>query len=454
MRKKLTKKTCLLLMALSLAVCLLCYGCIWFFLPYAGQRRAYSKLEQRTQELVHKLRLTGQGQSEELFLDFIRETGAKLLLKNDQGQCISLFTFEQIETDAEQETAEAIRYPFKFADTKEEYLLTVHDLPVRADEIRNAICLSLPLVVGAAVLLSFGSAWFLSFYATRPIVRMNHIAGKMAELDFSWYCPDVRDDEIGMLARSINELSDKLHDALLKLRQKNTRLEDEIQIERERERRRMLFFSGISHELKTPIAIVIGQLEGMQAGVGVYKDRDKYLARSAEILQSLHVFIKEILLVSQIDLAGGNAAKPVDISRLLREMLAEYEGYAEFLSVAVSGELTDGLYVAGDEMLFQKAVGNIIGNAVGHSPPQASVRVELTAKEGRVRLAVTNTPAHIASEHLPHLFEAFYRVEDGTEQGSGLGLYMTRLILETYQVAHTIENTGDGVRFMAFFREV
>ena len=183
----------------------------------------------------------------------------------------------------------------------------------------------------------------------------------------------------------------------------------------ERERRRMLFFSGISHELKTPVAIVIGQLEGMQAGIGVYKDRDKYLARSAKILQSLHIFIKEILLVSQIDFAGGDRGEPVFISRLVRELVAEYEGYAEFLSVDLCGEVADGLYVYGDEMLFQKAVGNIIGNAVGHSPPQAAVKVELAACKKGVRLAVTNAPAHIDKEHLPHLFEAF-RSEEHTSE--------------------------------------
>ena len=100
--------------------------------------------------------------------------------------------------------------------------------------------------------------------------------------------PDMRDDEIGMLSASINELSDKLHEALEELHRRNAGLEDEIQMEKERERRRMLFFSGISHELKTPVAIVAGQLEGMQAGIGVYRDRDKYLKRSAQILQSLN----------------------------------------------------------------------------------------------------------------------------------------------------------------------
>ncbi|MDE7313213.1 MAG: HAMP domain-containing histidine kinase [Eubacterium sp.] len=452
MRKKLTQKTFLLLTILSLTVCLLAYGCIWVFLPNAGQRRARRELEQRTQELVKELRLAQAGRSEELFLEFIRETGAQLSLQNDKGQRVSMFTFQEIPAGAQQEAA--IRQPFKFADADEEYLLMVSDLPERANEIMRAIWRSLPLVTGIAMLLSFGSAWFFSCYTTRPVLRINHIASKMAELDFSWYCPDVREDEIGMLAKSINELSDKLHEALEKLQQQNTRLEDEIQIEKERERRRMLFFSGISHELKTPLAIVIGQIEGMQAGIGVYKDRDRYLARSAQILHSLNAFIKEILMVSKIDLAGGEKERPVCLSGLVRELLAEYEGYAEFLEVSMDGEVADGLYAYGDERLLKKAAGNIIGNAVTHSPADAAVKVELAAREGEIRLTVTNAPAHIEEEDLPHLFEAFYRADHAGEHGSGLGLYITRLILETYQVPHTIENTADGVRFTAFFQAV
>ena len=86
----------------------------------------------------------------------------------------------------------------------------------------------------------------------------------------------------------------------------------------------MLFFSGVSHELKTPIAVVIGQLEGMQAQIGVYKDREKYLARSAEILQSLNNFIKEVLLVSHMDMNTDLALEQVCLSSILESLSAEY----------------------------------------------------------------------------------------------------------------------------------
>lgn len=487
MGKKLTQKTCLLLTALSLAVCLFAYGCIWFFLPHVDRRRAEKELKGQAEQLVRKLRVIEKQESEALFLELIRETGAGLWLMDEQGQSIPFYSLYQEGREPlgygayqngteksgyrmpnghqfypdgakhvgneQSDESDVMWYPFKFTDADDEYLLAVRYDPSRSREITAAMMRSLPLVAAAAVLLSFMGAWLFSRHMTRPIMRINQIAGRMAQLDFGWYCPDVREDEIGMLSKSINELSDKLHEALQELYRRNTRLEDEIQIEKERERKRMLFFSGISHELKTPIAIVIGQLEGMQAGIGVYKDRDKYLARSAEILQSLNEFLKEILLVSHIDLSGEKEDM-VDLSHLTAVLLREYADYAEFSGVELSGDIERELFVCGEELLLKKAVGNIIGNAITHSPEHAVVNVKLAGGSGGIRLSVCNAPAHIEEEHLPHLFEAFYRADASAEHGSGLGLYITRLILETYGVPHSIKNKAGGVQFSALFNAV
>lgn len=451
MTDKLTRKTFLLLTALSLTVCLLAYSCIWFFLPNADKNRARTQLEQKTGLLAKQLRLVPTEQGEALILEFIRETGAQVLLQDSQGQAVSFFVhWKEKETAG---TQPEIRIPFRFADTDAEYVLSVRYHPSRTDEITSAVRRSMVFTATAILLLSFAGAWFFSRYTTRPIVRICQIAQKMAKLDFSWYCPDMRDDEIGMLSASINELSDKLHEALEELHRRNAGLEDEIQMEKERERRRMLFFSGISHELKTPVAIVAGQLEGMQAGIGVYRDRDKYLKRSAQILQSLNQFIREILLISKIDLAGEESGHPACISNLMEELLAEYAAYAEFMSISLHGNMEQNLSVYGEQQLLKKALGNIIGNAVTHSPEHAKVTISLyrSGKE-HVILEAVNTPAHIPKEHLPHLFEAFYRADLSQGHGSGLGLYITRLILETWHVPHQIENTADGVRFTAVFQ--
>lgn len=447
--KRLTIKTFVLLLVLSMAVILFAYGCIWIFLPYANKKQAQRKLDEKTEQLVSELRTTKKSSSEALFVDFISKNDADILLLDSKGKSVSGFTFKEIDSDV----FEGCRYPFRFADSKDEYILLTRYNATRSDEIVDAMLKSMPYVAIFAVVLSFISAIIFSGYTTRPIIRISEIAGRMAELDFSWYCPDVRDDEIGALSKNINELSDKLHEALEEIQNRNLILEDEITLEKERERRRMLFFSGVSHELKTPLAIVIGQLEGMQAGIGVYKDREKYLARSAEILQSLNSFIKEILFVSHIDMETQVAVKPVNLSEILNSLIDEYLEYAELCYIKLFSDVEKSVLVYGDEVLLKKAIGNIVGNAVTYSPQNGQIIIKLSNSDGEAELTVTNSPAHIEEEHLAHLFEAFYRVDRSSKHGSGLGLYITRMILENYHITHSITNTSDGVRFTAVFKE-
>lgn len=444
--KKLTIRTFVLLAALSLAISVIAFLCIWIALPNAGESRSQRLLAAKTEQLVSTLRLTEKSNSEPLFTDFIRETGAFLFLLDGEENAISPYTFEKTYADVVNDNG----LPFRFADTDEDYILIARYNSSRSDELARAILSSVPFVVATAVILCLVGAWFFSKLTTQPIIRIGKIADRMANLDFSWYCPDLRNDEIGMLSASINEMSDKLHSALDELNLRNNILKDEIALEKERERRRMLFFSGVSHELKTPIAIVIGQLEGMQAGIGVYKDREKYLARSAEILRSLSSFIKEVLTVSHLDISDDTESGMVNISEEIKALAEEYSDYATDNSITVSTEIQNDITVGGDKKLFSKALGNIIGNAVAYTPDNGSIKIVLT-KENGAALIVENSPAHIDEEHLPRLFEAFYRADPSSEHGSGLGLYITRMILEKYNIVYKIENTANGVRFTVTF---
>lgn len=440
--KKLTLKTFALLAAIAFAISAVAFLCLWIALPNAEERSSRQRLEEETERLVSELRIAEKGSSERLFTDFVRNNGALLVLLDDEGYPVSPYTFERTGDICDDEGI-----PFRFADSEEDYVLITRYDGSRADELTRALLVSIPFVAITAAVLCAVGAWFFSKYTTQPIIRIGKIAERISDLDFGWYCPDLRDDEIGMLSGSINEMSDKLRTALDELNLRNSELSDEIALEKERERRRMLFFSGVSHELKTPIAVVIGQLEGIQAGIGVYKDSEKYLARSAEILRSLSGFINEVLAVSHLDISDETERDPVDISAAVRSLADEYADYAADGSVSLSTDIRDGVAAYGDEKLFEKALGNILGNAVAYTPEGGRIVVQLCDKT----LTVENSPAHIGEEHLPHLFEAFYRADASSGQGSGLGLYITRMIFEKYGVGCKIENTDDGVRFTVAF---
>ena len=145
-------------------------------------------------------------------------------------------------------------------------------------------------------------------------------------MDFNNFCPVERTDEIGVLANSLNSLSSNLSAALMELKEANQKLQADIDKEKELELRRMEFFSAASHELKTPITIIKGQLQGMLCGIGRYKDRETYLAQSLEVTNSLEKMVQELLTVSRIEAPQYSCVKThFDFTQFLRQRLAAFD---------------------------------------------------------------------------------------------------------------------------------
>ncbi len=363
----------------------------------------------------------------------------------DNGDAVTVTTSQQATITAD----------VRFAD--QDSLYTLYVTPrIEAENLAvQALCQMAPLLLLVLLTFSLLSALAYSRYITRPIVRLSGIAGKMAKLDFNWTCPEQRRDEIGKLGRSLNEMSHRLSAALTELEAANRSLLGEVERERELDRQRMEFFSAASHELKTPITILKGQITGMLEGVDVYRDRDKYLLRSLQVTGRMEKLIREMLAISRME-SGATPAEqePVDLSALLeRQINLDAELFHQHGQRLVS-DLTPGIIVTGAPSLLGKAVGNLLSNAALYSPEGAEIRVWCGLIAGSPSLTVENTGAQIGEEALPHLFEAFYREEVSRNRstgGSGLGLYLVRMILKRHGATCTIENTEDGVRATARF---
>ena len=437
--KKLSVKMFFSFLLVSLLIIAALYLCIFFMTPYAGEKNYSGYIKSRSEELAQRCMNSTYALADEMIKGFAASEGVNtkltgadsFLRENDKGE---LF------------------FPLRFSDRSGEYVLCITPVSYRTQAFQNSLSLCLPIVVLLAVFISFIGAKIFSYYMKKPIVRMSKIAERMAEQDFGWYCPDERDDEIGVLAKSLNKLSDELSAALSKLNDKNLYLENEIDLEKERERRRMLFFAGVSHELKTPISVVIGQIDGMRDSIGVYKDRDKYLAKCSDTLNELLAFINEILLVSHIDMGDGSKAEKVKIDGILDEEIAFYDTLISEKDIELTYDVPDNVEFTGDEKLLKKALGNVVGNAIKYTPSGGSVRIKLDKPQdsgsGKTELKLINSPAHIDEQHIPHLFEAFYRADPGKEEGSGLGLYISAMVFEMCGAEYSIGNTGDGVEFI------
>ena len=343
----------------------------------------------------------------------------------------------------------------RFAGQEDSYTLYVTPRMEAENLAVRALAQMAPWILLVLLIFSLLCALVYSRYITRPIVRLSGIAGKMAQLDFQWESGEKRGDEIGRLGRSLDQMARKLSAALTDLEGANRALRGEVERERELDRQRMAFFNAASHELKTPVTILKGQLSGMLEGVGVYQDRDKYLLRSLQTTGRMENLIGEMLAISRME-AGAAALRQetVDLSALTAERLQQDGELFRQREQELVSALTPGVLVTGDPSLLGRAVGNLLSNAALYSPQGARIRVWCGFRDGRPALTVENTGARIPEEALPHLFEAFYRTENSRNRstgGSGLGLYLVKMILDRHGAECTIENTEDGVKVTAQF---
>ena len=346
-------------------------------------------------------------------------------------------------------------YTVSFIGETHSYTLLLAKNTDKESQVVEALHKALPALVIVIVIVSVLVAVFYAWYITAPIKKISKMSRRMANMDFNNFCPVERTDEIGVLANSLNSLSSNLSAALMELKEANQKLQVDIDKEKELELRRMEFFSAASHELKTPITIIKGQLQEMLCGVGRYKDRETYLAQSLEVTNSLEKMVQELLTVSRIEAPQYSCVKThFDFTQFLRQRLAAFDDLFVQKELSVAINLLPDIYIDGDMGLLQKVVDNLLGNAATYSPPGNSVRVNLRQAEEKVYLTIENTGVHIPEDDISKLFEPFYRVEQSRNRqtgGSGLGLYIVKTIINLHNAEVSVQNTDDGVSIKVIF---
>lgn len=180
---------------------------------------------------------------------------------------------------------------------------TVHfSTPIQpAGEVREILSDFFPYIIVIILLSSVLISTIYSKMITKPLIELNKAAKKMADLDFTVKSKVKNHDELGELGESLNRLSSNLEKSMIDLKKANKNLLGDIEREKQRDDQRLTFIATISHELKSPITAIKGQLEGMINNIGVYKNRDKYLNRSLNIAEDLDSLIREIIITSKLD---------------------------------------------------------------------------------------------------------------------------------------------------------
>ena len=241
------------------------------------------------------------------------------------------------------------------------------------------------------------------------------------------------------------------------MKEKNQILQDEIQREQEMERKQLSFFAAVSHELKTPVTILKGQIQGMISGIGGYKDRDKYLKRSYEVVFSMEGLIQEILDVSRMKSAGFSLNfSTIFLDSIVKGIIQEWEDIATDRGVTLHTEIEEKTEICADRVLFQKVIGNLISNAVKYTPDNGNIWCKVYKNEEGVIFSVENNAEHISEQEIPKLFDAFYRREKSRNRkagGSGLGLYIVKMIVELHHYECEFKNTNQGIEVKIVCKE-
>ena len=231
---------------------------------------------------------------------------------------------------------------------------------------------------------------------------------------------------------------------------------DIIESERMQEAKRKEFIATISHELKTPITIISGQLEGMIYNIGKYKDRDTYLKKSYESTQELKTLVEEMIQVSKYEiLERPSQTKEIDLLELINRLLKRQTYLIEEKEITVNVYGGENFTIEVDEERITKAISNIINNGIKYSPNNSELNIRLLNKDKKI-LEIQNTGTTIDEKLKDKIFKPFFRVEKSRNRktgGSGLGLYIVSQVLKEYNFKYNIKNRKDSVVFTIEFSD-
>ena len=440
------------------------YAMLYILLPRAYNKYQMVSLNNKVENLINDLESTEYDDLNGMLDKFSFDNGVFLKITSEDGTVKytssreGFFPEEKnnngttIPKDKPKENNKkthniVIEKEFNLLNTNEKCTISVRGLIRAKGETQNIIIIFLPVAIITIIVIAITISLFYSKMISKPLLKINSKAKKMSELDFSERIEVEGNDEIGELSESLNIMCDNLQDNISKLKEANEKLTEDIEKEREAQEERKQFIATISHELKSPITIISGQLQGMIYNIGKYKDRDKYLQESYEVTLNMEKLVLELLELSRRDQKNFVLDKQdFNLSLVVWDICRSNYYFIEDKKLNLNENIEEDVHLLGDKKLIKKAFTNIIRNAIMHSPEGESVTVNLNSNE----LIVTNTGTTIDEKDIDNIFDAFYRVDksrNSSTGGTGLGLYIVKSILDKHELKYSIESSQNSVIF-------
>ena len=323
------------------------------------------------------------------------------------------------------------------------------EVRIQQQFISNSAAIANKFIVIVSVICLFMSLIWVFIFAkkfSRPISQMNEITKDIAHLNFQRRIKASGNDEIGQLSVSINELSDSLCRALEDLKKKNKQLEYDIQAERRLDAMRKAFIANVSHELKTPIAIINGYAEGLKLDVKP-ESRNEYCDTIIDESNRMNKLVLSILELSKYESGQIPVNKqPVDISAMAQSVMKRIFSQKE---IHWENNIPKNTLILADTMQIEQVLRALLENACAHTPADGRVWIESTG-DRMIRISIFNTGSHIDDEQMPRIWESFYRGDTSHKRDSshfGLGLSIVSAIIKMHGYRCGVYNTDEGVCF-------
>lgn len=294
--------------------------------------------------------------------------------------------------------------------------------------------------------------WFFSKKLTEPILELAALSNRMADLDFEAKYTSGGNNEIGMLGDNFNRMSARLEQTISELKSANNSLQKDIERKDKLESMRNEFLGNVSHELKTPIALIQGYAEGLKEDVNTDQEsRDFYCDVIMDEAQKMNRMVQNLLALNQLEFGDEEIEfERFDLAEVIQGVLQNMEIISQQKDVNVIFRQKEPVYVWADEFKVEQVVRNYISNAFNHVSGDNVIEIKITKEGGKARTSVFNTGTPIPEEDIPHIWEKFYKVDKAHTReygGNGIGLSIVKAIMESFRQKYGVTNYDNGVEF-------
>ncbi|WP_242856562.1 HAMP domain-containing sensor histidine kinase [Butyrivibrio sp. AE2032] len=304
------------------------------------------------------------------------------------------------------------------------------------------------IVVGSVLIL------FICKKVTDPIEKLTKISDDMKKLNFEakYVADNEYKNELDILGQNMNELSETLEKNIKELKSANISLKKDIAQKEEIDEMRKEFLSNVSHELKTPIALIQGYAEGLKEGISDDEEsRNFYCEVIMDEASKMNIMVKKLLTLNQLEFGNESAnMERFDIVELVRNYVKSASMLAKQKDVTVNFGDYPPIFVWGDEFKVEEVLMNYYSNALNHIAGEKIIDIRLAQNENHVRVSVFNTGEPIPEDSIGHIWEKFYKVDKARTReygGSGVGLSIVKAIMEGMHQEYGVINYDNGVEF-------